>query len=184
MSGVVFWLGPLIVVGLLPALGRALFFLVHVDGRSMSPALEDGDRVLALRYWPARWLRRGQIVVWSLPPGPLPVPGLRADGQIFIKRIAGLPGDTVILPALDSRWSVGLEPREHYGLDLSAWAIPRGHCFLKGDSLGLDSTSLGPVPLRSIRGVVLARLWRGATRHARAYPRAGASWRGDKSTKP
>lgn len=174
MNGLIFCLGALIVVAALLVLARALFFLVHVDGWSMYPALEDGDHVLALRHRPAHRLHKGQIVVWELPPGPSPVPGLSctlsavegADSNRFIKRITGLPGDTVIVLTPELRWPPGLAAMRQDGQISRVWHIPPGHCFLQGDSFGLDSTSLGPLPFHCIRGIVLAKLWRRPRRPA------------------
>jgi signal peptidase I len=37
-------------------LARAFFFIVTVEGQSMSPTLTNGDRLLAIRFWPVHWL--------------------------------------------------------------------------------------------------------------------------------
>ena len=56
---VLFLSACLLSLALLFSLMRVFLFLVRVDGWSMMPGFQDGDLVLALRYWPARWLRRG-----------------------------------------------------------------------------------------------------------------------------
>lgn len=83
------------------------FTFARVDGDSMNPTLHGGDVALLLKY--PRWLRawglwhgyprRGDIVVFRAPasseyafqPGPL---GLRTR-PYNIKRVIGIPGDTV-----------------------------------------------------------------------------------------
>ncbi|NJN53601.1 MAG: signal peptidase I [Anaerolineae bacterium] len=78
--------------------------IVTIQGSSMQPTLQPGDRVLVWRHYLPQWLKKGQIVlVW--PSKPLP-PGVvilqkGADPNLFtvipyIKRVAGLPGDKII----------------------------------------------------------------------------------------
>lgn len=155
------WLIVLASIAYLVALLRALFFLVDVDGHSMVPALENGDRVLVLRLWRTGWLRKGQIVVthyvatpWN--PGQHP---MAAQQDRYIKRITGVAGETIVTqlsdlpePLQESRRS------QHDEEGRRVWQIPPGYCFVKGDSYGLDSTLIGPIPVHAIQGIVLAKL--------------------------
>jgi signal peptidase I len=154
-------ISPVIAILAFCLLARILFFRVNVVGLSMYPALNDGDQVLALRYWPTRWLRKGQIVVlqfeltewFSLMNFKLP------DNTLCIKRLLGLPGDDMTIPSQEI-----LQPpcrSYHQMLDdqgQRTWHIPLGHCFVKGDSPGFDSTIVGPIPFHTIQGVVLTIL--------------------------
>ncbi len=56
---------------------------VRVSGHSMEPALTDGDLRWALRAWASHPPRRGEIWVADGPQGS------------SVKRVLGLPGDTV-----------------------------------------------------------------------------------------
>jgi signal peptidase I len=56
---------------------------VRVSGRSMEPALRDGDLAWALRAWASHAPRRAEVWTVLGPQGP------------SIKRVIGLPGDTV-----------------------------------------------------------------------------------------
>ena len=57
---------------------------VRVSGRSMEPALADGDLRWSLRAWASHAPQRGEIWVVEGPQGP------------SVKRVLGLPGDTVV----------------------------------------------------------------------------------------
>lgn len=54
-----------------------------VQGTSMQPTLEDGDRLYSLR---TKKVTRDSIVVIDAPDQP---------GQLYIKRVIGMPGDSV-----------------------------------------------------------------------------------------
>jgi signal peptidase I len=135
-------------------LARAFFFIVSVEGQSMSPTLVGGDRLLALRFWPARWLRQGQIVVTRYPDRHLQQDLEVLSQQKYIKRITGLPGDTVRV-----EWPNFPRPAEPDELPQPRrWRIPPGHYFVQGDSWGLDSTIVGPLPFHALCGVALMKL--------------------------
>ena len=61
------------------------FFLANevVSGPSMQPTFEDGDRLIAVRRFTPK---RNDIVIIKAPNQP---------GAMYIKRLIGLPGDTV-----------------------------------------------------------------------------------------
>ncbi len=122
----------------------------------MTPTLQHGDRALVLRFWPARWLRRGQIVVTRYPD-TRQTGNLDALGeQKYIKRITGLPNDTVVVERANfpspqmAAFSEQSEPR--------TWHIPPGHYFVLGDSWGVDSSVVGPIPFHALCGVVIMKL--------------------------
>ena len=54
-----------------------------VSGPSMQPTFESNDRIIAVRH---AKLQRGDIVILDAPDAP---------GELYIKRIIGMPGDTV-----------------------------------------------------------------------------------------
>jgi hypothetical protein len=77
--------------------------------------------------------------------------------QSLIKRLIGLPEETVTIsgtqPILRTRSLPPLNDMGNY-----IWHIPPNHCFLKGDSVGIDSCVWGPIPINHIRGVVAFKL--------------------------
>ncbi len=143
-----------------------LLYNVCVKGSSMEPALYHGDCVLILRYWPSKIFKRDQIVIGSFAKLPYYAASnensLRLPDEnnyiepLFIKRIVGLPGDTISVNVAEMPDDVRLN-HEGDG-DYRTWTIPKGHCFLRGDSIGEDSLIWGPVPYSVIDGVVITKL--------------------------
>lgn len=138
------------------ALTRGLV-VVTVRGASMSPAFEDGDRVLVRRgSLPAV----GQVVVaehpapggtWSGPPVLSGAGATAVHGRAWlIKRVAAVPGDPV--PRHRVR-SLATTPESR---------VPPGRLVLLGDNSGVsyDSREVGYFPLERILGTVMRRLTR------------------------
>jgi signal peptidase I len=146
---------------------RICLSVTTVCGHSMHPTLAPGDRLLVLHHWPGKWLCKGLIVVGHLDK-VLPSLVLESfnppEMSKFIKRVIGLPGDTVVIhiSELHEMMRPSLQPRCDSEGNL-VWHIPPGHCFVRGDGpISGDSATWGPVPLDAITGVVLAKLPRRA----------------------
>ncbi|MBP2057069.1 signal peptidase I [Lactobacillus colini] len=73
----------IIFMGIYFLLFRFVFSNETVSGPSMQPTFENGDRIIAVRH---SSLQRGDIVILKAPDEP---------GALYIKRIIGLPGDTI-----------------------------------------------------------------------------------------
>jgi signal peptidase I len=127
------------------------------------------DRVLANRFiYHFRDPKRGEIVVFNTPKKAQEMCG--ASGT-FVKRLIGLPGETVredeqgfILvdgKKLDepyikqARRDADTENREE------TWDVPPGHYFFIGDNRGqsCDSRRWGTVPRDDLVGPVFATYW-------------------------
>ena len=133
---------------------RFTLMVATVISQSMSPTLEIGDRVLALRYWPACWLCKGQIVLFWLPVGyhihqyePYGVTPL-------IKRVAGLPGDTLDVTGLSS------SPNAGDNFQNGRLIIPPGHFGVRCDLEigGSASPTFGPIPFDNLLALVIMKL--------------------------
>lgn len=149
----------LILIAALFGIARIFLFLVEVEGWSMYPIYHHKDRLLAIRFWPPRWLRRNQVVVWELlSTVPEAFKPEKIGPELFVKRIVGLAEDELTVPVVMPPES--LDVTTTLVKRMRTWYVPVGHCFVKGDSLGFDSTVIGPIPLHCIRGVVLTRLSR------------------------
>ena len=136
----------------------AIFFnLSVVRGSSMTPGIEDGDRIL-VEPWSYLFggADRGDVVVLRYPLDP------EVD---YIKRVIGLPGDRVTL-AEGRVWVNGHLLDEPYvaRVDTSSYLsvmVEPEHYFVLGDNRprSSDSREFGQVPEELVRGRVDLRLW-------------------------
>jgi signal peptidase I len=129
-----------------------------VDGASMEPTLSTNERVIVDRLslllgGPAR----GDVVVLDSP---------RQD-ELLIKRVIGLPGETVTLRG--GRVYIDGELLEEpyvqefctYPSCDGTWELGPDEYFVLGDnrSHSLDSHTFGPVPHSAIKGIARLRYW-------------------------
>lgn len=150
----------------------------YIPSGSMEPTLQVGDRVLVNKLafqakvpftgrvlLPLGQPQRGDVVVFA-PQGGL--------GDDLIKRVIGLPGETVELrhkqvyingkPLTDpwGRYTARPAPADDFG----PVQVPPGHYFMMGDNRDRSYDSRlwnhgrgGFVPLQDIRGKALLVLW-------------------------
>lgn len=136
----------------------------YVKGASMEPTFVDNEYLLideiSYRFEDPT---RGQVVVFRYPRDPR---------QYFIKRIVGLPGETVRIAdggvtIVSAEHPNGLGLDEPYLTDAVTTTgtyqveVPAGHYFLMGDNraASLDSRVFGPVDEDYMIGRVWLRAW-------------------------
>jgi signal peptidase I len=124
------------------------------------------DRVLANRFiYHFRSPHRQDIVVFKTPPAAERCEN-GAGGQTFVKRIIGLPGDTIrerrgtILVngnPLDESYVQPADRDQRSG----QWQVPQGQYFMMGDNRrsSCDSRDWGSVPRGNLIGPVFAVYW-------------------------
>lgn len=134
---------------------RMIVTAVEVKGISMAPTLRAGDRCILNRFaYLTREPQRGEMVVIKDPE----------TGDLIVKRIVGLPCETVIMRN-DAAYVNGRRIFEPYASrfvhnDVSplgkATVVPRGYYFVLGDNRNrsVDSRTFGPVTRQSILGVL------------------------------
>lgn len=135
---------------------NALSARVRVDGFSMLPTLQDGEFVLVNRLaYRFDTPQRGDIVVFHFPLDPK---------QDLIKRVIGLPGDTVSVQG--GMVKVNDEKlQEPYiaetPLYSGSWVVPDGQLFVLGDNRNdsSDSHSWGMLPFENIVGRAVLIYW-------------------------
>ena len=124
------------------------------------------DRVLANRFiYRFRDPKRGEIIVFKTP-GPNPVCNDGHPGETFVKRLIGMPGETVSerngYVFIDGKPLkepyVQPQRRDH---QTGTWHVPQGEYFFMGDnrSQSCDSRQWGTVPRSNIIGEVFAVYW-------------------------
>lgn len=141
---------------------------VMVSGYSMTPTLDNQELVFTTRHSDHIRLSRGDIVVARLFPH---------SGVLVVKRIVGLPGDTVWI-STGTVWVNGRRLTELYVLparvgvgSMATVHVPRGRYFLLGDNrvISHDSREWGCVEQSAIVSKVvfacrLSTLLRGRAR--------------------
>ncbi|GAA0331676.1 signal peptidase I [Bacillus carboniphilus] len=146
-----------------------LFAPIVVDGYSMMPTLNDQDRMIVNKFsYQFGKPDRFDIIVFKAP-----------EGKDYIKRVIGLPGDTVeyrndVLyingdpyeePYLDTYKQdvIGGTLTESFTLEdvIGRETVPEGHVFVMGDNrrLSKDSRHIGPVPFEDILGKTSLVYW-------------------------
>ena len=145
----------------------------RIPSSSMEPTLHcarpgDGcrahysDRVLACRICldfssPSR----GDIIVFETPPEAAQKCG---EGGTFVKRLIGLPGETV----RERNGYVSVDGRplkepyvEFRDTQTGTWHVPKGEYFFLGDNRAqsCDSRQWGSVPRGNLIGTVFFRYW-------------------------
>jgi signal peptidase I len=127
------------------------------------------DRVLANRFiYHFRSPKRGEIVVFNVPKLAETECGA---GGTFVKRLIGVPSDTVHEDGQAFIWVNGRKLNEPYvqpfrrAQDVEyrnhTWHVPRGEYFMLGDNRGqsCDSRKWGFVPRKNLIGEVFAVYW-------------------------
>jgi len=151
---------------------RLLVQNYRVEGPSMTPTLLNTQYILvdkAEYYFSGP--QRGDIVVFQAPPEALAkCPPSGDSGQTnpdFVKRIIGLPGDTVRIRPDGGVVVDGTQLNEPYINpgppfdDPETWHLDSGQYFVMGDNRGdsCDSRHWGPVPRNDIIGKASVVYW-------------------------
>jgi len=140
---------------------------VKVEGTSMQPRLENEERIFVNKFkYNFEPIQRGDIIVFWFPDDP---------SKSFIKRIIGLPGETIDMDALGHITINGVPLDESYlapernQMARARWAtveqrwkaIKQHYYFVMGDNRDMsnDSRSWGWVPEKYIYGKAMFRYW-------------------------
>jgi len=150
----------IVVLGILGGLliNRFVLSVGYMQSGSMEPTLLIGDRYLELKaFYP---IDRGDLVV--LRRGGVPA--------ARVKRVIGLPGDTISCrdgqvwvdgARLDEPYLFNDGTAEDARTDCTEVTVPPGHLYLLGDHriVSQDSRQEGPYPRDAVVARVLTRVW-------------------------
>lgn len=134
-----------------------------IKGNSMEPNFHHGDYLIVdeISYRIFKEPERGDIIVFNYPQDP---------SQRFIKRIIGLPGETVVIEGEKITISKGTEerildestylPSQNY-FDNVSLSLSEDEYFVLGDNrlASFDSRKWGSLPRNYIVGRVILRTW-------------------------
>jgi signal peptidase I len=150
-----------LIIALSLAIVIIIFFYqpVKVEGTSMTPLISDQERIFinkfVYRYEP---IERGDVVVFWYPLD---------RSKSFIKRVVGLPDDTMEIREGHVYLNGKLLPEPYVPPEsadfssLSATRIPKDEYFVMGDhrTSSNDSRIFGPVPRNFIYGKAVFAYW-------------------------
>jgi signal peptidase I len=147
-----------------------------VDGHSMEPSLNDSQRIYAwkLNHTLNKLPKYGDIVIidsrvdrersfmddFKEHPIIRILSGTSNDEIFYVKRVIGLPGDTIVITN-GKLYRNGEELSEPYikeQMEIGSnqeWKVPEGSIFVMGDNRNhsKDSRMIGPVPLNHVMGI-------------------------------
>ena len=160
------WVLIPVALGMTFLLWTTLFAIMGVKGRSMSPSLFAGDKVLVFRW--AYGLRmpggRAASVSWgNVRKGHIVAIDLGSDGPVAVKRVLATPGDSISIAHGRLRTgAVTLILAENQFASLAGIGeVPPGQLLVIGDygPESYDSRHYGLVPVSALRGRILGA-WR------------------------
>lgn len=126
-----------------------------VDGPSMEPTLHDGERILVQKFGLSN-VDRYDIVLWDV-----------SENETLIKRVIGLPGDTV---EITEKGTVSVNGEQlppayqqaagTYQMEPVSVTLAEDEYYVLGDNRtnSKDSRELGPMPAEALSGVYLCTL--------------------------
>ncbi|MEG0005311.1 MAG: signal peptidase I [Clostridium sp.] len=159
LSSTMEWIICIIVaVALTFILKTFLFDIIKVSGDSMYPTLHNKDMLGVEKISLIKKdFKHGDIIIFD--------PGSKGHG-IYIKRVIGLPGDTVEIKG-GGVYVNGAHLNETY-LDPNTFTendmkltLEKGYVFVLGDNRAVseDSRNIGPIPIENIKGHAVVRLF-------------------------
>ena len=161
------WGAIIAVAVVLTLVVRAFVFEAYfIPSGSMEPTLEPGNRVLVDKLsYDLHSVHRGDIVVFSRPPTET-----NAAIKDLIKRVIGLPGDTIQSgpngeifidgKLINQPWLTS-SAKADPGPPVPKLTLPRNEYYVMGDNRGdsEDSRYIGPISGSLIVGRAVLRVW-------------------------
>ncbi|MCI5997173.1 MAG: signal peptidase I [Peptoniphilaceae bacterium] len=150
-----------IVIALVLSFGLRTFVVSStvVDGRSMNPTVNHGDRLLVNKlFFMKKNITRGDIIDFYVPSAK----------KYYLKRVIGVEGDTVEIIENRVYLNGKMLEEDYVSTNITTphnentkWVVPKDHIFVLGDnrSNSRDGRDLGVVPRSDIVGKVVLRYY-------------------------
>lgn len=153
-----------IVIAVVYLIKTFFFTTILVDGRSMTPTFEHLDYLIAEQdFLVGNKYRRGDVVYFRPPEG-----AIHEDRGYFVKRIIGVPGDTIEVKGgmvyvndepIDEPYKADVPTQE--GTMTGKLTLDEDEFFVMGDNRNpggsYDSRFFGPIKSDHLRGVIVLR---------------------------
>lgn len=134
----------------------------QIKGASMDPTFFNGEYILTSKItYKFRPMKRGDVIVFK---------SLQNPNIDYIKRIIGLPGDTVTVKGGEVYVNGSMLNEDFLPVKTNVWdtgfikentpaTIPEGYLFVLGDNRprSSDSREFGPIPIENVIGTVFYR---------------------------
>lgn len=123
------WVLPIVsAVVIAIIINKTLFFMALVPSSSMYPTLEIGDRILVTKVYNTGNLKRGEVVLFNS----------KELKTVLVKRLIGLPGDTIEVKEDGTVYVNGVKNNQAYvkrpGGKYGTYKVPAGNFFFLGDN--------------------------------------------------
>ena len=138
----------------------------YIPSLSMFPTFDINDQLAVEKV--SKWLHppyRRDVVVFDPPPLFWELTAREPDGEAVIKRVVGIPGDTIEVKG-GRLYLNGVKQEEPYTNELAEYdfpplTVPTGSVFVLGDNRNhsFDSHYWGFLPTKNIIGKATVRYW-------------------------
>lgn len=123
------WVLPILIAIILALLiNKFLLYKIYVPSESMFPTIKIGDNIFVSRIYNYNSIKRGDIIVFYS----------KELGETLIKRVIGLPGETVKVKPNGTVWVNNLQINEPYvqynGGKVGSFNVPEGKYLFLGDN--------------------------------------------------
>ena len=123
------WVIPILIALVITVLiNKLLFFNIQVPTSSMYPTIKEGDRIAVLRVHNLSKLKHGDIVVFYS----------HELKETLVKRLIGLPGDTVEIKEGEQVYLNGTKFEQDFSYSIDnytgTFTVPEGCYFFLGDN--------------------------------------------------
>lgn len=109
-------------------INKFLLYKIYVPSASMYPTIKTGENIFVSRIYNCNDIKRGDIIVFYS----------KELGETLIKRVIGLPGETVEVKTNGTVWVNKIQIKESYvinkGGKIGSFNVPSGKYLFLGDN--------------------------------------------------